>query len=113
MDNQIDIARHPYGLAGGIILSGSMSASGEFFAFQATADTDGQVYFNNLSQINNTGAAVTPTAATNGSTAFVSGGFTASGGTIYGSICFISQSAGISIAYSGSATPGPVNNRFL
>ena len=109
MNTQIDISKHPYGLGGGVVLSGSMSASGEFFAFRAIADTDSQVYFNNLSQINNTGGAVTPTADTNGSTAFVSGGFTAAGETIYGAICFISQSSGASIAYSGSiSNQGPV-----
>lgn len=87
------------------MLSGSMSASGEFFAYRATADTNARVYFNNLKQINNTGGTVTPTADTNGSSAFVSGGFTAAGETIYGSICFVSQSAGQSIVYEGSITP--------
>ncbi len=72
-------------LGAGIVLSGSMSASGEFFAYRATADTNARVYFNNLKQINNTGGTVTPTADTNGSSAFVSGGFTAAGETIYGS----------------------------
>jgi hypothetical protein len=96
-------------LGAGIVLSGSMSASGEFFAYRATADTNARVYFNNLKQINNTGGTVTPTADTNGSSAFVSGGFTAAGETIYGSICFISQSSGVSIAYSGSTNnQGPV-----
>ena len=92
-------------LGAGIILSGSMSASGEFFAYRATSDTNSRVYFNNLKQINNTGGTVTPTADTNGSSAFVSGGFTAAGETIYGSICFVSQSAGQSIVYEGSITP--------
>jgi len=92
-------------LGAGIVLSGSMSASGEFFAYRATADTNARVYFNNLKQINNTGGTVTPTADTNGSSAFVSGGFTAAGETIYGSICFVSQSAGQSIVYEGSITP--------
>ena len=109
MNNKIDISKHPYGLAGGVVLSGSMSASGEFFAYKVTADTNARVYFDNLSQINNTGGAVTPTPNTNGSSAFVSGGFTAAGETIYGSICFISQSSGVSIAYSGSTNnQGPV-----
>ena len=92
-------------LGAGIVLSGSMSASGEFFAYRATADTNARVYFNNLKQINNTGGTITPTADTNGSSAFVSGGFTAAGETIYGSICFVSQSAGQSIVYEGSITP--------
>ena len=92
-------------LGAGIVLSGSMSASGNFFAYRATANTDAEVYFNNLKQINNTGGTVTPTADTNGSSAFVSGGFTAAGETIYGSICFVSQSAGQSIVYEGSITP--------
>ena len=92
-------------LGAGIVLSGSMSASGDFFAYRATADTNARVYFNNLKQINNTGGTVTPTADTNGSSAFVSGGFTAAGETIYGSICFVSQSAGQSIVYEGSITP--------
>jgi len=92
-------------LGAGIVLSGSMSASGEFFAYRATADTNARVYFNNLKQINNTGGTVTPTADTNGSSAFVSGGFTAAGETIYGSICFVSQSAGQSIVYEVSITP--------
>ena len=92
-------------LGAGIVLSGSMSASGEFFAYRATADTNARVYFNNLKQINNTGGTVTPTADTNGSSAFVSGGFTAAGETIYGSICFVSQSAGQSVVYEGSITP--------
>ena len=92
-------------LGAGIVLSGSMSASGNFFAYRATANTDAEVYFNNLKQINNTGGTITPTADTNGSSAFVSGGFTAAGETIYGSICFVSQSAGQSIVYEGSITP--------
>tara|TARA_R110002050_G_scaffold224784_2_gene360731 strand:- start:291 stop:605 length:315 start_codon:yes stop_codon:yes gene_type:complete len=92
-------------LGAGIVLSGSMSASGNFFAYRATADTDAEVYFNNLKQINNTGGTVTPIADTNGSSAFVSGGFTAAGETIYGSICFVSQSAGQSVVYEGSITP--------
>ena len=91
MQNQIDISRHPYGLGGGTIISGSTGTNvfteGEGFWYYPVTATTAIVKFNNMN-----GGGITS----------ISASFTAGNG-VYGSITQITQSAGISILYSGSA----------
>jgi hypothetical protein len=87
MDNQIDIAKHPFGLGGGIVVSGSAQIAGEWFAFYPI-----QTSVANLKIIN----------LTNGEN--LSSSFFA-GVPIYGAITEMTQSSGLAILYSGSALP--------
>jgi hypothetical protein len=84
MQSQIDISKHPYGLGGGAILSGSVSASVDGFWYYPITASVANVKFGNLS----------------GSTGNVS--YTAGVG-VYGVITQVTQSSGIAILYSGSA----------
>jgi len=84
MQSQIDISIHPYGLGGGAILSGSVSASVDCFWYYPITASVANVKFGNLS----------------GSTGNVS--YTAGVG-VYGNITQVTQSSGIAIVYSGSA----------
>ena len=84
MQNNVDITKHPYGLGGGAILSGSVSMSGEGFWYYPLVASTANVKFGNFS----------------GSTGNVS--YTAGVG-VYGYITQVTQSSGIAILYSGSA----------
>jgi hypothetical protein len=84
MQSQIDISKHPYGLGGGAILSGSVSASVDGFWYYPITASVANIKFGNLS----------------GSTGNVS--YTAGVG-VYGVITQVTQSSGIAILYSGSA----------
>lgn len=84
MNSQIDISKHPYGLAGGTIISGSVSVSGEGFWYYPVTQTVANVKISNLS---NTLGSVTYTA----------------GIGVYGYITEVTQSSGVAILYSGSA----------
>ena len=84
MQSQIDISKHPYGLGGGAILSGSVSASVDCFWYYPITASVANIKFDNLS----------------GSTGNVS--YTAGVG-VYGNITQVTQSSGIAIVYSGSA----------
>jgi len=84
MQSQIDISIHPYGLGGGAILSGSVSASVDCFWYYPVTATVANVKVSNLS----------------GSLGSVT--YTAGVG-VYGNITQVTQSSGIAIVYSGSA----------
>jgi hypothetical protein len=83
MNNQIDIAKHPYGLGGGTIISGSMNIAGEGFWYYPITATVARITLSNL--VNSP----------------LSSSFTAGVG-VYGAITVVSQSSGIAILYSGS-----------
>jgi len=82
----IDSLRSPYGLSGGTILSGSVSASCDAFWYYPVTATTAIVTFSNLA----------------GSS--VSASFAAGVG-VYGNITSVTQSAGIAVVYSGSYIP--------
>lgn len=84
MQSQIDISIHPYGLGGGAILSGSVSASVDGFWYYPVTATVANVKISNLS-------------GSLGSITY------AAGVGVYGAINQITQSSGIAIIYSGSA----------
>ena len=84
MENRLDTARHPYGLGGGTILSGSVSVAGEAFWYYPLTATTANIKFN--SDYVNTLGSVT---------------FTAGVG-VYGMITQVTQSSGIAMLYSGS-----------
>jgi hypothetical protein len=84
MQSQIDISKHPYGLGGGRILTGSVSASVEGFWYYPVTATVVDLKFSNL----------------NGSFGSVS---CSAGVGIYGAITQVTQSLGTAIIYSGSA----------
>ena len=84
MNDQIDIAKHPFGLGGGIILSGSITRSLEGFVYYPIQETTATLRIPNL---------------TNGGS--LSATFIA-GLPIYGAITAVTQSSGIAIVYSGS-----------
>ena len=86
MNDQIDIAKHPFGLGGGIILSGSVQISGQGFVYYPIQSTIAKLVISNL---------------TNGSS--LSTSFSA-GIPIYGAITEVTQSSGIAILYSGSVS---------
>lgn len=83
MENQINIASHPYGLGGMTVLTGSMSASGEFFWFQPISSSVSTVKFSD-----GTGTLSSVT-------------FT-NGVGVYGYISQVTQSSGVSILYNGA-----------
>lgn len=90
MPSVIDQIRSPYGLSGGKILSGSMSASVDAFWYYPVTTSAATVVFSNLAGV---------TVATT---------FSAGVG-VYGAITSVTQSSGIAIVYSGSyigGTPG-------
>ena len=93
MQNQIDISKHPYGLGGGTIISGSTGTNtflgGEGFWYYPVTATTAIIVFNSGSISGSGGYSL-------------SASFTAGTG-VYGSITQVTQSAGISILYSGSA----------
>jgi hypothetical protein len=83
MENQVNIASHPYGLNGAVLLTGSMQTSGEFFWFQPLSSSVATVKF-----ANGTGTLPSMT-------------FT-NGVGVYGYITQITQSSGASIVYYGA-----------
>ena len=82
MENQIDISKHPYGLGGGTILSGSVSTAGDFFWFHPISSSIADIKFKNLD-------------GSLGSTLH------SNGVGIYGFITEVTQSSGKSIVYVG------------
>lgn len=84
MQSQIDISKHPYGLGGGAILSGSVTVSVDGFWYYPVTATVANVKIGNL---NGTLGAVSYSA----------------GVGVYGAINQITQSSGVAIIYSGSA----------
>jgi hypothetical protein len=84
MQNNIDISKHPYGLGGGAILSGSVTVSVDGFWYYPVTSTVANVKISNLS-------------GSLGSVKY------AAGVGVYGAINQITQSSGIAIIYSGSA----------
>ena len=87
MDNQVDIAKHPFGLGGGIIVSGSAQISGEWFIYYPIQTSIANLKIPNL------------TNGTNFTSSFYAGI------PIYGTITEITQSSGLAILYSGSQLP--------
>lgn len=85
MNSQVDIAKHPFGLGGGIVLSGSIQTSIEGFVYYPIQTTSAKLVISNL---------------INGSN--FSASFTA-GIPIYGAITEVTQSSGIAILYAGPA----------
>ena len=90
MDNQINIASHPYGLSGGTILSGSVSISGEAFWYYPVTTAVATIKFNNMVDAG-------------GSPASMSSVSLPAGTSVYGVITSVTQSSGVAILYSGSA----------
>ena len=86
MPQILDGLKDPYGLKGGAILSGSVSASTDAFWYYAATGTTAIIKFSNLSGNQ------------------ISASF-AQGQSIYGNIISVTQSAGIAIVYSGSYMP--------
>jgi hypothetical protein len=84
MENQVDIAKHPYGLGGGIILSGSVQMKVEGFIYYPLATSEVTLKMPNLTN----GESFTNT-------------FTA-GLPMYGYITEVTQSSGLAVIYSGS-----------
>jgi hypothetical protein len=93
MQNQIDIAKHPYGLGGGTILTGSMSTSGDYFWFYPISSS--------VSTLK-----MADPAGTIPSTAYPNGV------GVYGYITEITQSSGASIVYLGAPSE-PRYNTFV
>jgi hypothetical protein len=85
MNDQLDIAKHPFGLAGGIILSGSVKIKGEGFVYYPIQEASASLKIPNL------------TNGQNLTTTF------AAGLAVYGAITEVTQSSGIAILYSGSS----------
>jgi hypothetical protein len=83
MQNQIDIAKHPYGLGGGTILTGSMSIAGDFFWFYPISSSVATVKLSDPTGV------IPSTAYPNGI-------------GVYGFITEVTQSSGASIVYSGA-----------
>jgi hypothetical protein len=82
MENQIDISKHPYGLGGGTILTGSVSTAGDFFWFHPISSSIADIKFKNLD-------------GSLGSTLH------SNGVGVYGFITEVTQSSGKSIVYAG------------
>jgi hypothetical protein len=83
---QIDISSHPYGLGGGTVLSGSISASVSGFVYYPITNVTGvSLNFPNLI-----------------SGSVISNASISAGVAVYGYINAVSQSSGISIVYSGA-----------
>ena len=87
MDNQVDIAKHPFGLGGGIIISGSAQVSGKFFIYYPIQTSTANLKIPNLVNGTNFSASFFP------------------GIPIYGAITEVTQSSGFAILYSGSQLP--------
>lgn len=85
MNDQIDIAKHPFGLGGGVIISGSVSMQVKGFVYYPIQNTNATLVISNLANGNN-----------------LSASFSA-GIPIYGYITEVTQSSGIAIVYSGSS----------
>ena len=85
MNDQIDIAKHPFGLAGGIVLSGSVTIAGQGFVYYPIQEASASLKIANL------------TNGQNLTTTF------AAGLAVYGAIPAVTQSSGIAILYSGSS----------
>ena len=85
MNDQIDISKHPFGLGGGVILSGSVQMQVKGFVYYPLQTTSAKLVIPNL---------------TNGNS--LSASFTA-GIPVYGAITEVTQSSGIAIIYSGSS----------
>jgi len=92
MQNQIDIAKHPYGLGGGTILTGSMSIAGEFFWFYPISSSIATV------KLSSPAGAIPSTTYPNGI-------------GVYGFITEVTQSSGASIVYLGAPSE-PRYNTF-
>lgn len=83
MPQLVDLSRSPFGLSGGTILSGSVSASADAFWYYPVINSTATVVFSNIS----------------GPTANLS--YTAGNG-VFGAITSVTQSSGYAILYSGS-----------
>ena len=92
MQNQIDIAKHPYGLGGGTILTGSMSIAGEFFWFYPISSSVATV------KLSDPAGTIPSTTYPNGV-------------GVYGFITEVTQSSGASIVYLGAPSE-PRYNTF-
>lgn len=87
MPQIVDGLKDPYGLHGGAILSGSVSSSCDAFWYYAVTATTAIIKLPSLAG------------------GQISASF-AQGQSIYGNITSVTQSAGVSIVYSGSYFPG-------
>ena len=87
MNDQIDIAKHPYGLGGGLVISGSVQVSGEWFVYYPIQTSEANLVIPNLENGLNLTASFFP------------------GIPIYGAITEVTQSSGLAILYSGSQSP--------
>jgi len=86
MNSQIDISKHPYGLAGGAILSGSVTTVVDGFWYHPiTNDCVANIKFSNLSGSFNKALSIP------------------NGTEVYGYITEVTQSSGVAVLYSGSA----------
>lgn len=90
----VDITKSPYGLSGGVIFSGSVSASVDGFLYWPITATSASIFTSNL--VGATGSA------------FISGSITSAftvGIGMWGNITSVTQSSGIAIVYNGTAAP--------
>tara|TARA_R110000782_G_scaffold250675_2_gene338012 strand:- start:334 stop:606 length:273 start_codon:yes stop_codon:yes gene_type:complete len=87
MNDQIDVAKHPFGLGGGTIISGAAQISGEWFIYYPLQTSIASLKLPNLEN------------GSNLSSTFLAGI------PIYGAITEVTQSSGLAILYSGSQQP--------
>ena len=83
MENQVNIASHPYGLGGAVVLTGSMQVSGEFFWYHPLSSSLSTIKFSD------------------GNGALTNISFSV-GADVYGYISSVTQSSGASIVYYGA-----------
>jgi len=84
MDSQLDIAKEPFGLSGGILLSGAKQLTVEGYCYYPLSSSAAVVNFSNL----DSGSAVSAT--------FMAGI------PVFGAITAVTQSAGLAIVYYGA-----------
>lgn len=88
----VDINKSPYGLSGGVIFSGSVSASVDGFWYYPIIASNANVVITNM--VGATGSNI------NNITASFSAGI-----GVWGAINSVTQSSGIAIVYSGISAP--------
>lgn len=93
MPQFIDPLKSPFGLSGGIILSGSQNVNTDGFWYYPIISSTAQVFTNNLDGSGTSGSI---------SSGSVTATFAAGIG-MYGQITAVSQSAGLSIVYYGNS----------
>ena len=92
MQFNVDLTKHPYGLGGGTVLTGSVQIAGEFFWFYPVSSSVANVKFSNMT--------------------YDLGSIPHTNGVgIYGAITEVTQSSGASIVYN-APPDNPTYNTF-